>query len=519
MGPAIALWRAAAVGRSLADVLELARPVLAGLGVRQTTVWLLDRERLRAEVLASDLGELPAGKTHALDEAQLASLIDWCRSGEAERLSSARKKGEPSVSLGPAGALLVPLLTRGPGTTPEAAREGALVLVTGRGPRATDDAALRDLVAQPFAAALGHDRERAELERLKAAFEADKHALLSKLERHDLSESVVGAETGLREVVQRVAQVAGTDVPVLILGETGSGKEVVSRQIHAQSRRASGPMVRVNCGAIPSELVDSELFGHEAGSFTGAAGTKKGWFERADGGTLFLDEIGELPLAAQVRLLRVLQDGVLERVGGQKALRVDVRIIAATHRDLEAMVEAGGFRRDLWYRIGVFPIRLPALRDRPEDIPTLAAHFARRAAKRLGGPPLQLSPEDVALLVSYDWPGNVRELAAVIERAAILGGGARLELGAALGRSGPERQGRPARGELVHDRHGGVQAGDATLGDAMRRHIEAALQKCYGRIEGPFGAARALDVNPHTLRARMRKLGIEWRRYRAATVR
>jgi transcriptional regulator with GAF, ATPase, and Fis domain len=270
-------------------------------------------------------------------------------------------------------------------------------------------------------------------------------------------------------------------------------------------------MVRVNCGAIPPELVDSELFGHERGSFTGALATRKGWFERADGGTLFLDEIGELPAAAQVRLLRVLQDGVLERVGGQRSLSVDVRVVAATHADLPSMVARGQFRQDLWYRIGVFPIRLPPLRERIQDIPALAAQFAWRAGKRLGFAPLAPSSEDIDLLVAYSWPGNVRELAAVIERAAILGDGRRLEVAAALGVSAQERT-----APRVEPRRTGWSEGDfASLDEAMRSHIEAALARTRGRIEGPHGAAALLRINPHTLRARMRKLTIDRSRYKA----
>src|SRR5690606_38988961 len=240
----------------------------------------------------------------------------------------------------------------------------------------------------------------------------------------------------------RVAQVAGADVPVLRLGETGTGKEVIAREIHRQSARSDGPVVKVNCGAIPAGLIDSELFGHERGSFTGAVQDRAGWFERADGGTLFLDEIGELPLDAQVRLLRVLQDGTFERVGGRRTHTVDVRIVAATHRDLRGMIDEGRFREDLWYRISVFPIRLPPLRERLTDIPALAEHFARGAGRRLGGVPLTATREDMELLLTSPWPGNVRELAAVIERAAILGGGVRLEVAAALG-GGLPPQGSP----------------------------------------------------------------------------
>ena len=310
------------------------------------------------------------------------------------------------------------------------------------------EAVVRDLV-DPFAVALENDHRVRELISLREAVEAENRSLLSRLGRNDIADSVIGAETGLKEVMEHIELVAPSDAPVLILGETGSGKEVVARTIHTRSRRVSGPFLRINCGAIPPELVDSELFGHEKGSFTGAVGERKGWFERADGGTLFLDECGELPLAAQVRLLRILQDGQFERVGGERARHVDVRIVAATHRDLEAMVADGRFRQDLWYRLAVFPVHLPPLRERLSDIPPLAAHFALRAAKRLGLPPLVPSAEDIGLLVDYPWPGNVRELAAVIERAAILGVGQRLDVARALGlpnRPSPPRPGAQARG-------------------------------------------------------------------------
>jgi DNA-binding NtrC family response regulator len=311
-----------------------------------------------------------------------------------------------------------------------------------------------------------------------------------------MSAAVIGAEAGLRDVMRQVEQVARTAAPVLIFGETGSGKEVVARAIHERSGRARGPVLRVNCGAISPELVDSELFGHERGSFTGAFAQRSGWFERAHGGTLFLDEIAELPLAAQVRLLRVVQDGVFERVGGTRPLKVDVRVVAATHRDLRAMAEHGTFRADLWYRLAVFTIRLPALRERHADIPALAAHFAELAARRLGARPLPLGPDDLARLRAYDWPGNVRELAAVIERAVVLGEGRRLDIARALGGSAAPTAEFP------------------TLDDAIRTHIMRALEKCRGRIDGPRGAARLLAVNANTLRSKMSKLGISFEIYR-----
>ena len=378
--------------------------------------------------------------------------------------------------------------------------------------------ALLALSVRPLRVAYENHWRFHELGRLREALEADREALLTRLQRQDISEVVIGESGGLAMVMERAAQVAPTDAPVLILGETGSGKEVIARAIHARSRRARGPVVRVNCGAIPTELVDSELFGHERGAFTGAIGTRKGWFERADGGTLFLDEIAELPLAAQVRLLRVLQDGTLERVGGHQTISVDVRIVAATHRHLEAMVAEGSFREDLWYRLSIFPIRLPALRERMEDLPALAAHFAEGAGRRLGGSGLTPTSSDIELLCSYSWPGNVRELAAVIERAAILGNGKWLEIRTALGDTSVHSPSRPPAERVLGNGASGSDATRhlATLDAAMADHITQALKACRGRIEGPFGAATLLGINPHTLRARMRKLGLEWSQFRTS---
>jgi hydrogenase-4 transcriptional activator len=322
-------------------------------------------------------------------------------------------------------------------------------------------------------------------------------------------DTIVGASAGLQEVMERVTQVAPTNAPVLLLGETGTGKELVARAIHTRSRRAAGPIMRVNCGALPPGLIDSELFGHERGSFTGAIAARKGWFERADGGTLFLDEIGELSVEAQVRLLRILQDGTFERVGSHRSLTVDVRLVAATNRDLREMVANGTFREDLWYRIGVFPIWIPPLRERREDVPALAAHFAARTGVRLGGARLVPSASDIELLLAYDWPGNVREFAAVIERAAILGDAKCLRLEAALGQSQTSGTKRPPAPAEPAPRET-----TGRLDQAMAHHIEQALLECRGRIEGPFGAAARLGINPHTLRARMRKLGIDWGRFR-----
>ena len=292
---------------------------------------------------------------------------------------------------------------------------------------------LIEALAEPFSAAMQNDRRLHEMARLREAAEAERGALLRRLGRTDLSDRIVGENSGLRHVIERIDLVSHSDVPVLVLGETGTGKELVARAIHARSQRRAGPFIRVNCGAIPAELIDSQLFGHERGSFTGAEQTRAGWFERADGGTLFLDEIGELPLEAQVRFLRVLQDGFVERVGGVHPVHVDVRIVAATHRDLAQMVRESEFREDLWYRLAVFPILLPPLRERRDDIPELAHHFAERAALRFGLAPSAPTTDDLQLLQSYDWPGNIRELGTVIDRAAILGNGHGLQVSKALG--------------------------------------------------------------------------------------
>jgi hydrogenase-4 transcriptional activator len=356
---------------------------------------------------------------------------------------------------------------------------------------------------------LARERERTELHRLRLSADADRNARRTRTGRSTGSDEIIGTGSGLRQVFERIQLAARADVPVLILGETGAGKEVLARAVHERSDRRENPFVRVNCGAIPPDLIDSELFGHERGAFTGATDRRRGWFEQADGGTLFLDEIGELPLPAQVRLLRVLQDGTLHRVGGQKALRVDVRIVAATHRDLPSLVQRREFREDLWYRIAVFPVLLPPLRDRIEDIPQLAEHFARRAANRFGLPSVAITAADMSLLTAYRWPGNVRELASVIDRAVILGGGHTVEIAVALG----AEPARPAAGSTPPEPLS--TATIESLDEAIRRHITRALEQTQGRIEGPRGAAALLAVNPHTLRAKMRKLGLRWSAYRA----
>lgn len=476
----------------------------------------LESDHCRVRIIATSSAGIegaPPGDVH-LPDANWKRLERWVRGRHPVHLAAERR---PTLSvlelleqpLPDNDLLLTPLIG-------EHGSQGILSALAAQGERfSAEHVELLTAIQEPMAVALDNDARMHELAALREAAEAERRSLLNRFGRKESGETIVGEGSGLRQVMERVEMVSRSDVPVLILGETGTGKELVARAIHTRSDRHNGPFLRVNCGAIPRELIDSQLFGHEKGSFTGASEARQGWFERADMGTLFLDEIGELPLDAQVRFLRVLQDGFVERVGGTKAIRVNVRVVAATHRDLSGMVREDSFREDLWYRIAVFPILLPPLRDRPEDIPELASHFAERAATRFGLAPVVPSAADIRLLQSYAWPGNIRELGAVIDRAAILGDGDSLELAAALGLATP-------RG--VHGESSGVQLPSAiapshtghisSLSEAMRRHIEAALRATRGRVEGPRGAARLLAINPHTLRARMRKLKIDWAAYR-----
>jgi transcriptional regulator with GAF, ATPase, and Fis domain len=322
----------------------------------------------------------------------------------------------------------------------------------------------------------------------------------------------------MRHVLRDVAQVAPTDAAVLILGETGTGKELVARAIHAASRRKDKPLIRVNCAAIPANLMESEFFGHEKGAFTGATQRRDGRFLLADGGTLFLDEVGELPVDLQVKLLRALQEGEFESVGGSKTIKVDVRVVAATNRDLPQAIKAGAFREDLYYRLNVFPIRVPPLRARGErDLALLARAFTARAAHRVGRN-VELSEDGLRRLSAYPWPGNVRELENVIERAVITSVGGRLNLDRAL----PETaaitgEGGGARPQLV--REGAPGAGNIDVPpprvrtiaefEALERdNILRALGAARGRIAGDGGAAQLLAIHPSTLRSRMKALNI-----------
>ena len=324
--------------------------------------------------------------------------------------------------------------------------------------------------------------------------------------RYPSGDQIVGAGLGLKAVIQKVRQVAPTESPVLISGETGVGKDVIANAIHLASRRAHGPFIPVNCGAIPDALLDSELFGHEKGAFTGALSRKFGRFERANTGTILLDEIGEMPLDAQVRLLRVLQYREIERVGGTERIPVDIRIIAATNRDLAQMVADGGFRKDLLFRLNVFPIAVPPLRERTCDLPALVDFFVERKTRELAlGKKPTLAAGAIEPLMAYHWPGNIRELENLVERALILNGSGPLSFDDLQPIEAPQEAplARPNSNHCAMD-----------LELAVAGHIRRVLALTHGKIHGPRGAAEVLGMNANTLRYRMSKLGIPFGRAR-----
>ena len=365
-----------------------------------------------------------------------------------------------------------------------------------------EDAERLMLLREPFAIAMSNALRHQELVDLKEQLVSDKRYLSSTLISQS-GDEVIGAEAGLRPVMEKVEQVADLTNTILLFGETGVGKEVIANAIHRLSPRRNEPFIKVNCGAIPENLIDSELFGHEKGAFTGAVKQKRGLFERAHRGTIFLDEIGELPPWAQIRLLRVLQTREIERVGGSPPIKLDIRVIAATHRDLAAMVQEGSFREDLWFRINGFPIYIPPLRERPGDIPLLTEHFIKKKSKELGiiHPP-QVTPDALESLSAHTWPGNVRELENIVERALI------------QHRQGPLHFRRllENRPDVSPEFSLNPESDELALDAVTRRHIEMVLRLADGKINGPDGAAARLKVHPNTLRKRMQKLGVAFGR-------
>ena len=379
--------------------------------------------------------------------------------------------------------------------------------VRGRNRYTAEHGQLIEMLRDPFSIAMANSLQYREIINLKDLLADDNRYLREELHRIS-NVTIMGANGGLRHVMDLVHQVAPLTSHVLLLGETGSGKEVFANAIHYASPRKDGPFIKVNCGAIPENLIDSELFGHEKGAFTGAVTKKLGRFDLANRGTIFLDEIGELPSAAQVRFLRVLQEKKIERVGGTKTEKVDVRIIAATNRNMKEMVASGRFREDLWFRLNVFPIVIPPLRERKSDIPALINHFIILKSKELNLRAIPvLAAGEMERLIAYEWPGNVRELENIVERALI--------------RNCIDTPYRPVSfdifpgGESIHRRSlpGKNPVGaPLTLDHNTRHHIQMVLDETGGRIQGKGGAAEILGIHPNTLRHRMRKLCIPYGR-------
>jgi formate hydrogenlyase transcriptional activator len=396
---------------------------------------------------------------------------------------------------------IVPLVTR-------ARCIGTLAVASTRiGAYSDADVAFLQEVAGQVAVAIENMTAYEEIAGLKARLERENAYLQEEIHReHDFAQ-MVGTSEALLAVVRRVEKVAPTDSTVLVTGETGTGKELIARAIHHASARRTRPLVKVNCSAMSAGLVESEFFGHVKGAFTGALERRIGRFQLADGGTIFLDEVGELPVETQVKLLRVLQEHEFEPVGSSQTVSVDVRVIAATNRDLQSAVDARRFRADLFYRLNVFPLEVPPLRQRRGDLPQLAMFFLAQYTKRFGKRVETISPETMARLAAYDWPGNIRELQNVIERAVILTPGPVLELDDDVLRPAPVGSERATPATVPTGARSDIGLAEA-LEEIERTQIAAALQRSGGVIEGPRGAAGVLKMHPNTLRSRMEKLGI-----------
>jgi len=486
----------------------------------ESIVAFLDVDRGTVGQFNGDLGQMQVTHSYAVEgidpltptigEEHVPYLTREIRAGRAFVCESvdnlptvAATEREFGQSMGVKSAAAVPLAAAG--TT-----LGVVSFATLRKERVWPATIVRRLqaIGEIFANALLRRKKDAEL----AAMYAEVELLKDRAERENAVwrdqvigqhhfEDIVGESGRLKEALHQVAQVAPTNSSVLLLGETGTGKELFSTAIHVRSTRSERPLIRVNCAALAPTLVESELFGHEKGAFSGALASRPGRFELADGGTIVLDEIGELPLAIQAKLLRVLQNGDFERVGSSKTRHSDVRVIAATNRDPEAMVSDGTFRQDLFYRLGVFPITVPPLRDRREDIPLLVAFYVERLRGKLGKTIERIPEQVVADLMAYEWPGNIRELKNIVERSIILSPGSTL----VLNNPSYGRQNSPAKPKGLRDN--GETTG-RTLTEVESEHIRAVCEYCSWRIEGNGNAAEMLDINPNTLRSRMKKLNI-----------
>lgn len=481
-----------------------------GVAVKRVFGYLREHfplDEIYLDILDSQLGAIRRIAHFANSEAEVAEEIvplpklvwEWGQSLSGPQIMDARTATGPAkaigalVKLGGNTDLALPLRV-------ENELIGMLVLrAHGEGRYAQEHAELLSVVAEPFALALANTLSYREVLRYRDNL-LDDNRFLNRELSYQTGDEIIGGNSGLRNVMEMVRQVAPLSATVLLMGETGTGKEVIANAIHYTSPRMDGPFIKVNCGAIPESLIDSELFGHEKGAFTGAVTVKRGRFERASGGTLFLDEIGELPPQSQIRLLRVLQNREIERVGGERPIPVDIRVIAATHRNLDGMVSENRFREDLWFRLNVFPIMVPPLRQRKEDVPSLTRHFVALKSRELGKDhPPAIAPGALERLTNYRWPGNVRELENLVEREMIRHRGGQLTFDTL-----PPSEGLDDTRQVLE----GVKGGPLNLDEAMVLHIGKVLKLAKGKIHGPGGAAELLGINPNTLRGRMSKFGM-----------
>ena len=454
---------------------------------------LYDAENDALRTFALEGPELP-GHSHDLhrDVSRQGTAAGWVLDHRQSRLRRNIEleprvpADEIMVAGGVRAYVCVPLMARGRAL-------GALLLQSFAPDRyLPEDVPLLEEVAKQIALAVENMRAFEEIARLRAKLEEENRYLQDEIKSDHNFEEIVGQSPAIKEVFKAIEAVAPAGATVLITGETGTGKELVARALHNLSPRRGKALIKVNCAALPAGLIESELFGHEKGAFTGAIARKIGRFELAHGGTLFLDEIGDLPLELQPKLLRVLQEGEFERIGASHTITVDVRVIAATNRDLETAIRENRFRSDLYYRLNVFPIRLPPLRERTEDIPLVVRYLTLKYGPRLGKRISNLPPAIMKMLQTYSWPGNVRELENVIERATILSAGTELDLS-----WWPMTTGATGR-----------EGGPRTLEQVEREHIRAVLELTGWRVSGERGAAGQLGMKPTTLEARMKKLGI-----------
>ncbi|HEV2248145.1 MAG TPA: sigma 54-interacting transcriptional regulator [Terriglobia bacterium] len=463
-------------------------------------VSLLDSESNQLQLYALDFpgsrGSVLEGDSHPMDEDSPVRKVRWLtralRTGQPMTLQASDlaelDPADPIATEGIRCLCLLPMISRDRplGVLGLARRDD--------NPFTKDEVEFLTQVARQVAIAVENAKAYRRIADLKDKLAREKVYLEDEIRTELNFEHIVGQSAALRQALQQVETVAPTESTVLIYGETGSGKELIARAIHERSLRRSGAFVKLNCAAIPTGLLESELFGHEKGAFTGAIAQRIGRFELANGGTIFLDEIGEVPLELQPKLLRVLQEREFERLGNSRTLRTDARLIAATNRDLAALVEEGKFRSDLFYRLNVFPINVPPLRERSEDIPLLVRHFAQEFSRRMNKRIDTIPSETLRALTRYHWPGNIRELQNMIERAVILSNGAVLKVPL------PELKQRTTSGNIVNRKD--------TLEEAERKHILSVLEETHWVLAGPQGAATRLGMKRSTLQYRMGKLGI-----------